>query len=587
MTGEISRSTLAEPNEIGRLIMALVDRPDLPIDKRIQLVESRLVVDHRNASLLECYANLLANSGRIDASKRARAQMFLELAAELSGSVNQRTNTGVRLAESRHSGVFATIVNTARNFGLFTLVMCSDRGLEVLGPASHSFQRTLAIVADPIEAHARKTRYAHNEAVRIVQGDASRVLGKLLSNIDEPCLIYIDATRRPDSGPQEESLEPDVLEIALSQPIKNHGVIVAGMDASDRTGKEITQLARRHRGTTPTVLSRSKVQEKEIVRINTHPAFHHYHRTQVKRRPRSQYARNVPILTAQPLYEPRMRQLPLFVSYPRSGSNWINCVMEVYFDRPRLRQERITYLDPSREDFAWSHDHDLSLDVVHPNTLYLYRDPVDVLFSYWFAEGAPDVEPFVKWQSRNLRRHLAKYLISSERSKTYVRYDRFVEQFDKEFAKVARFFRNDLDTEKLEEARNLVSRKSLAERGDQSTSHRYIGTHLLGDDYRRKRQDFRTQFEEQILTEVVTETLKPFFDDRQFSPFLFNQIRAKYGRGMLSQAGAACLWELIFREPDSGHVVAAGLQESDWRFVSEVNGRVGSSPLVKIDSASD
>lgn len=38
-----------------------------------------------------------------------------------------------------------------------------------------------------------------------------------------------------------------------------------------------------------------------------------------------------------PSYDSMMEDMPVFISYPRSGSNWLNSIMELYFDRPRLR----------------------------------------------------------------------------------------------------------------------------------------------------------------------------------------------------------------------------------------------------------
>ena len=59
-----------------------------------------------------------------------------------------------------------------------------------------------------------------------------------------------------------------------------------------------------------------------------------------------------------PTTDPRIDQYPLFISYPRTGSHWINAVMELYFDRPRLRERRTTFMDKSRTDWMWFHDHD-------------------------------------------------------------------------------------------------------------------------------------------------------------------------------------------------------------------------------------
>ncbi|MCK4553265.1 sulfotransferase domain-containing protein [Candidatus Pacearchaeota archaeon] len=82
---------------------------------------------------------------------------------------------------------------------------------------------------------------------------------------------------------------------------------------------------------------------------------------------------------------------PLFISYPRSGSHWVNSIMELYFNRPRLRKGSPSFLDKNRRDWMWIHDHDLNLEVLKKirniknykfrKVLFLYRNPLDVIYS--------------------------------------------------------------------------------------------------------------------------------------------------------------------------------------------------------------
>ena len=85
---------------------------------------------------------------------------------------------------------------------------------------------------------------------------------------------------------------------------------------------------------------------------------------------------------------------PLFISYPRSGSHWINSMMELYFDRPRLRRSRGTFRDKKRRDWMWMADHDIHLKVLKKlresksprKILFLHRNPADVIFSHLNAK---------------------------------------------------------------------------------------------------------------------------------------------------------------------------------------------------------
>ena len=84
------------------------------------------------------------------------------------------------------------------------------------------------------------------------------------------------------------------------------------------------------------------------------------------------------IWTDDPYYsveKESIQNLPLFMSYPRTGAHWINAVMELYFDKPRLPEVRATYMKPERRDWMWYHDHDIGpvckLMIEHDNVLYL------------------------------------------------------------------------------------------------------------------------------------------------------------------------------------------------------------------------
>jgi len=66
------------------------------------------------------------------------------------------------------------------------------------------------------------------------------------------------------------------------------------------------------------------------------------------------------------------------VSFPRTGSHYLRMLMEVYFERPSLT--RVFYF-PEKKNYLTLHTHDLDLEVKHPTVIYLYRDPVDTVYS--------------------------------------------------------------------------------------------------------------------------------------------------------------------------------------------------------------
>jgi len=147
-------------------------------------------------------------------------------------------------------------------------------------------------------------------------------------------------------------------------------------------------------------------------------------------------------------------KFPLFISYPRSGAHWINYIMEIYFNRPRLRKSRVTALHPSRIDWMWMHDHDENLKWIKKilklkekgkykfkKILYLYRNPNDVLKSHiklkriYYGKNLDPTQELEK-----IKNHQKTYL--SLPFVVGVRYENFKDKNKRanEFKKICDFF---------------------------------------------------------------------------------------------------------------------------------------------------
>ena len=68
----------------------------------------------------------------------------------------------------------------------------------------------------------------------------------------------------------------------------------------------------------------------------------------------------------------------VMVSFPRCGSHWIRMMVELYFNQPTLSRN---FFFPDRTDYILLATHDLELNIRRDSVLYLYRDPVAVVFS--------------------------------------------------------------------------------------------------------------------------------------------------------------------------------------------------------------
>lgn len=153
-----------------------------------------------------------------------------------------------------------------------------------------------------------------------------------------------------------------------------------------------------------------------------------------------------------------------FVSFPRTGSHWLRMVMELYFGRPSL--VRVFYY-PDRRDYLTLHTHDLELEVVRSHVIYLYRDPVDTIYSQlqYHKEKIDDRKRIAYW-SDLYGRHLNKWLHQEmfTKRKTIVRYERLKVNMPEEYGKICAHFDWTLDTESLEEVTAHVSRDRVKEK---------------------------------------------------------------------------------------------------------------------------
>lgn len=187
------------------------------------------------------------------------------------------------------------------------------------------------------------------------------------------------------------------------------------------------------------------------------------------------------------------------VSFPRTGSHWLRMMMELYFGRPSL--VRIFYF-PERTDYLTYHTHDLDLDVSCRRVIYLYRDPVETIFSQLrYHQEAPDDRQRVVYWSDLYGRHLDKWLHQETftRQKTILRYDRLKDNLPAEFGKVCAHFGLPVDEARLQWVAEQVSKDHVA----QKTTHdpRVIAR---SQNYAAERQAFREQQGELVWRTLLT-----------------------------------------------------------------------------------
>lgn len=177
---------------------------------------------------------------------------------------------------------------------------------------------------------------------------------------------------------------------------------------------------------------------------------------------------------------------PFLVSFPRTGSHWLRMIIEQYFERPLLTR---TFFFAEKKDYLLLHTHDMELDVVREDVIYLYRDPVDTIFSQlmYYKEDLDSAERIRHWADI-YGKHLAKWLHEEDftRKKTVLSYERLRTDAASEFKKLAGHFGAVLDADKLKQALEGSSKEKLKEK----TAHDPQVVNLKKD-YELKRTGFR------------------------------------------------------------------------------------------------
>jgi len=186
------------------------------------------------------------------------------------------------------------------------------------------------------------------------------------------------------------------------------------------------------------------------------------------------------------------------VSFPRTGSHWLRMLIELYFERPLLTR---TFFYPSREDYLLLHTHDMELTVERPNVLYLYRTPVDTVYSQISYHGESiDNQERVRYWSDLYGAHLDKWLHKEHftQKKTILRYEGMKDSLCSEFEKICGHFGVSIDEERFRNVSERVTRDLVRQKTQYND--RVLNTNR--DAYVDRRKHFRSMHED-----LVWETL--------------------------------------------------------------------------------
>lgn len=192
-------------------------------------------------------------------------------------------------------------------------------------------------------------------------------------------------------------------------------------------------------------------------------------------------------------------EFPFLVSFPRTGSHWLRMLMELYFEKPSL--VRAFYFRDCR-DFTCYHTHDEDLTVGgRANVLYLYRDPIDTVYSQlkYYKEDVRDPTRVDAW-SELYGRHLKKWLYDdvSSTKKMILSYEGLKEDLAGEFGKVVAHFGAELDKDRLSSVAKQVSKATLKKKTTHDKQVVNLDPGYIGD-----REQFRKAMGERVKGCVI------------------------------------------------------------------------------------
>ena len=195
---------------------------------------------------------------------------------------------------------------------------------------------------------------------------------------------------------------------------------------------------------------------------------------------------------------------PFLISFPRTGSHWLRMIVELYFKRPLLVR---TFIYPNRDDYLFLHDHDMELATQRQNVIYLYRDPVDTIFSLitYHKEDINDRSRIAHW-SNIYGRHLDKWLFREQftTKKTVLSYEGLRNSPVSEIKKLLDHFNMPLDKERLQSIIDRVSKENVKKhtRHDPRVISRVA-------DYDQQKNLFRIKYEDLVRQLTLDKDKKP------------------------------------------------------------------------------
>lgn len=179
-----------------------------------------------------------------------------------------------------------------------------------------------------------------------------------------------------------------------------------------------------------------------------------------------------------------------YVGFPRSGSHWLRIALEHYTGEKSPISDFIGAKKSGKRDVGkFKGTHDYSLTEKYDNVIYLYRNPVDSIYSQIKYNDEEFEQPNVQRWLDNWNGNVQKWVYEEKVNKVILCYENLEHEFCSEFSKLLRFMNINVDEAKMLAANEFASKRNI--KNIVIHDEKVINT---SQGYDAERDDFRNNF---------------------------------------------------------------------------------------------
>lgn len=207
--------------------------------------------------------------------------------------------------------------------------------------------------------------------------------------------------------------------------------------------------------------------------------------------------------------------VPYYVGFPRSGSHWIRLNLEGYtngnspissFLAAENESVHQLYARADKGEFRGTHDMDLNFE--HKDVIYLFRNPVDTIYSQLVYEGENICKESIDKYLSIWISHINKWCFDETftNKKTIICYEKLNKSFVEEFSKIVKHLGLEVDEDKIRETYKRYSKEKIL-----GIIHdkKVINTKIS---YGARRNEFQKSFSRYIMSKVPEKQKKLWND---------------------------------------------------------------------------